>query len=185
MPFGLLIARWWAGVDIREHGSRNIGATNVYRVVGKPAGAIVFALDILKGVWPPLAMRAVGGDSLLQALAGMAAITGHSVSPFLRFKGGKSVATSLGVLFGLSWQVGLGCFILWVSVLWTTGYVSLASMIGGVAATPLMFIFCPGDVPRITLAVIGGALVVFKHRSNIQRLRAGTENSFKKKKDVV
>src|SRR5437764_12274551 len=83
LPFGLLIARWWKGIDVREHGSYNIGATNVYRVVGKPAGVVVFTLDVLKGLLPPLATGKLGYASEWQVAAGLAAICGHNFSPFL------------------------------------------------------------------------------------------------------
>src|SRR5438067_13388095 len=85
LPFGLLIALWWKGIDVREHGSRNIGATNVYRVVGKPAGIVVFTLDVLKGLLPPLTAARLGLDSGWQVAAGLAAICGHNFSPFIGF----------------------------------------------------------------------------------------------------
>src|SRR5436190_13526765 len=106
IPFGLLIAKAIAGIDIREVGSKNIGATNVYRVVGKPAGAVVLILDVLKGLLPPVAAWRLGMSDAWQVVAGLSAIMGHNFSPFLGFRGGKGVATSLGVLFGVSWKVG-------------------------------------------------------------------------------
>src|SRR5258706_5027409 len=113
LPFGLMIAKWWAGIDVREHGSGNIGATNVYRVVGKPAGLLVFALDVAKGFLPPFVTRALGLDAWWQMASGFVAILGHNASPFLGFKGGKGISTSLGVLFGLAPKVGLAAWLLW------------------------------------------------------------------------
>jgi glycerol-3-phosphate acyltransferase PlsY len=182
VPFGLIIARWWAGIDVREHGSGNIGATNVYRVVGKPAGVVVFLLDMLKGMWAPLVAHYVLHlPPWWQVGAGLAAILGHSASPFLGFKGGKGVATSLGVLFGLAWQTGVICFALWGILLWITGYVSVASIIASLSATPFIAVFYPGDYARLIMAVVGGLMILYKHRSNIDRLRKGEERNIRNK----
>lgn len=182
IPFGLLIAKWWVGIDVREHGSGNIGATNVIRVVGKPAGFLVFALDLLKGLWSPLVAQHLGYDTYWQVCAGMAAVLGHSFSPFLGFRGGKGIATSLGVLFGVAWKVGVTAFLLWAAVLGVSGYVSLGSIVAAAALAPLMLVFYPGDTARLVFGLVVGWFAIFKHRANIVRLRNGTENSFKKKK---
>lgn len=182
IPFGLLIARWWAGIDVREHGSGNIGATNVYRVVGKPAGILVFTLDVLKGLVPPLVARGLGWHSGWQVGMGLAAMLGHLYSPFLGFRGGKGIATGLGVMFGVAWQVGLVAWAIWGVVVGWSGYVSLGSIIASLSLTPLVLLFYPGDPIRLALVVGGTLLILYKHRANIQRLRNGTESNFKKKR---
>src|SRR5690242_10944457 len=107
LPFGLWIARLWKGVDIRTVGSGNIGATNVGRVCGRTAGVLVFVLDVLKGLAPPLMVRGIGAPSPWPLLAGLLAILGHNYSIWLGFKGGKGIATSGGALFGVAPLTGL------------------------------------------------------------------------------
>jgi glycerol-3-phosphate acyltransferase PlsY len=180
VPFGLLVARSWAGVDVREHGSGNIGATNVFRVAGRKAGAAAMALDVGKGLVPPLAGAALGLPVAWQVAAGLAAIVGHSLSPFLRFRGGKGIATSLGVMMGVMWKVGASAAVLWGIVIGTTGYVSLGSVVAAASLTPLCLAFYPGDGARLAFAVIAGVLAIVRHRSNLARLRDGAENCFHK-----
>ena len=189
VPFGLLVSRM-KGVDIRQHGSGNIGATNVWRVCGWRCGLPVFVLDVLKGVaavliaqW--LAIRLDGDPAWAGIAAATACILGHSFPIWLRFKGGKGVATSLGVLFGLMPLVSLGVLLLWAIVFKTSGYVSLASIVAALAL-PLLAggAQCAGrgyGWPCVGFAVIAALLVLVRHRSNIQRLRAGTESRFGKK----
>lgn len=181
IPFGILVARWLAGVDVREHGSGNIGATNVFRVAGRPAGIACLGLDVLKGLAPPLAASALGLAAGWQVAAGLAAIIGHGASPFLGFRGGKGVATSLGVLIGVSWKVAAGAFLLWGVVLAASGYVSVGSMAAAVALAPLSWLFYPGDWFRLGLGLGAGAYALAKHRANVARLRAGTESSIRRK----
>jgi glycerol-3-phosphate acyltransferase PlsY len=182
IPFGLLIAKWWAGIDVREHGSGNIGATNVYRVVGKKAGIVVFILDVLKGLIPPITAQLLHTGVLWQVLAGLMAILGHTFSPFLGFKGGKGVATGLGVLFGVSWKVGLGGWIVWGITLLISGYVSLGSILACISLVVLALVFHPGDYVRLLFCAAICVLGIFNHRSNIRRLLNGTESNFKKRR---
>jgi glycerol-3-phosphate acyltransferase PlsY len=175
LPFGLFIARAWTGIDIREHGSRNIGATNVYRVVGPFAGSVVFLLDVGKGLAPPLAALALGFESAWQVGAGLCAYGGHLFSPFLGFRGGKGVATALGVLFGVSWKVALGSWALWAVCIALTRIVSVGSIAACLSLAPLSLLFYPGDWARLTFAVVSGGLTLVKHRGNIKRLLRGTE----------
>lgn len=180
LPFGLYIARWWKGIDVREHGSGNIGATNVYRVVGAPAGVLVFVLDVGKGFMPAVAASWLGLGAVWQVAAGMAAIIGHNFSPFLRFKGGKGVATSLGVLLGVAWPVGITAWALWAVVVAASRYVSLGSIIAAASLAPLSAVFYPLDSvdnrARFVFCLAAGLFSIAKHRSNIVRLVRGTEN---------
>ena len=190
IPFGLLAARL-KGMDIRKHGSGNIGATNVWRVCGWRYGLPVFVLDVLKGVaavwlarW--LAVRFSGDVAWCGIVAAMACIIGHSFPVWLGFKGGKGVATSLGVFLGLMPVPSLIALVLWVAIFKMSGYVSLASIVAAVAlpaAAIAMQLMQRGyGWPVSGFAVVIGLLVILRHRSNIGRLRAGTENRFGRKK---
>lgn len=195
IPFALLIglAR---GVDVRQVGSGNVGATNVGRALGRKWGVLCFILDVLKGLLPVL----IGGlmlgyanrldlppDEAWRWLAlGAAAVLGHVFPVWLKFKGGKGVATGLGVLLGF-WPIltlpGVGSALLWVTLVLTLRYVSLASMAGAVALPLFAFIHAqftaPRPMDRVPFFVVGAALallVVLRHRANISRLIAGTEH---------
>ncbi len=178
LPIGLLVAKLWKGIDVREHGSGNIGATNVFRVIGPVAGSIVFLLDVLKGFWPPLAAHGMGLGAEWQVGAGMAAILGHNFSPFLGFKGGKGIATSLGVLFGVAWKVGITAFGLWTVVVLAGRYVSLGSILAAASLAPLMLLYYPGQRSLFAFGLVAGVFAIYKHRANVERLCKGTENRF-------
>lgn len=182
VPFGLLIAKI-NGVDIRTQGSGNIGATNVFRCVGKPWGIACFLLDALKGFIPSfLFPQLVAGIPSEWGLwFGAAAILGHNFPVWLHFKGGKGVATSAGVLLGvapLAVAVGL---LTWAVVFFASGYVSLGSILAAVAVAITGWAAGYGPVTAVALTLLG-ALAVWRHRSNLQRLLAGTENKFERKK---
>jgi glycerol-3-phosphate acyltransferase PlsY len=193
IPTGYLVARS-RGIDIRKVGSGNIGATNVLRTLGKPAGISVFVVDALKGflacsfagvLVSRLLLGSVpeGSIEFLKITGGMFAILGHNYTCFLKFKGGKGIATSAGVALALL-PVALGtAFLVWVLVVLISRYVSVASI---AAALVLPFAaWWPGRSSRtmiIVAAVIGG-LAIYKHRTNIQRLMNGTENRIGKKKE--
>lgn len=181
-PFGLYLTLWFKGIDVREKGSGNIGTTNVFRVAGKPLGFAVFVLDVMKGVWPPLAAHALGLNTWWQVGAGLAAITGHNCSPFLGFKGGKGIATSFGVLMGVAWKVGLSSGLLWAVLVFSTGIVSIGSLAAIFSLVPLALIFYSGDRAILTLTAVASLFSLYKHRGNIERLRARTEPNFRKKK---
>jgi glycerol-3-phosphate acyltransferase PlsY len=183
IPTGYLVGRA-RGVDIRSVGSGNIGATNVMRVLGKPIGILVLLADALKGglatgLLPGLAMRwsgAVGGapPEWLQILAGVSAILGHNYTCWLRFKGGKGIATSAGVLVVLMPKAFAVCLGVWLLVFARSRIVSLASIAAAVALPIALVAFGRS----LTLILVGaglGALAIYRHRSNIQRLLAGTE----------
>lgn len=191
VPFGLLVARA-KGVDIRKHGSGNIGATNVLRVVGRPYGIAVFVLDCLKGLLPVLWAR---GDSwagtageLLPILTGLAGILGHNYSPWVGFKGGKGIATSAGVLMGLfPWSLGIGLVVWWLVFKWSR-YVSVASMVAAVSipCTELVLSMVRGDWRPYSLGftIFIAIMAIWRHRSNIRNLREGKENRFPSKRQV-
>ncbi|MCS7309030.1 MAG: glycerol-3-phosphate 1-O-acyltransferase PlsY [Armatimonadota bacterium] len=172
IPFGWLVAKLWKGVDLREVGSGNIGATNAYRVLGPVAGVLVFLLDTAKGSVPIVLGRLFYWDGLS---AGIGAIVGHSFSPYLRGKGGRAVATSLGVFLALSPWASLCAFATWGVVLLLTRYVSVASVIGSLSLSLVwMWIFPTDDIVQVA-ALFAALWITWKHRPNFQRLRAGTE----------
>jgi glycerol-3-phosphate acyltransferase PlsY len=196
IPFGLLIGRI-KGVDVRKHGSRNIGATNVGRVLGRPLGYLCFVLDALKGALPVLVAGVVLVEQVpdaqrtgvLMPLIGIAAILGHIYSPWVSFKGGKGVATSFGALLAM-WPLmtfpALGALAVWLAVVKVTHYVSAASMLAALALPLLLLVRArawPGGepmqadafLPLLIAVTLLAALVIWKHRANIARLRAGTE----------
>lgn len=183
LPTGFAIAKLVQGIDIREHGSGNTGATNVFRVVGKQAGITVLVIDLLKGLTAVLVARFVmthaadGASDLsiwVQMLAALLAIVGHSRSVWLNFTGGKSAATGLGVLLALAWPVGLGTAVVFGLVFGLSRTVSLGSIAAATAA-PLLMFFTSQPLPFVLLAALGGVYVIVRHRSNISRLIAGTE----------
>lgn len=198
VPFGYLAGRL-NGVDLREHGSHNIGATNAVRVLGKKWGIPVFICDFLKGLLPLLYVKVqLGGDvtqfdtaQMLWFIGVMAALVlGHTYTCFLGFKGGKGVATTAGCLFALSLPVAAAVVITWVVSMLFCRYVSLSSMLAAVAmvAAGVQVLWLEDGVCTLADALLMGllfiicVLVVFKHRSNIDRLRAGTEpKAFSKK----
>lgn len=171
------------GIDIRNHGSGNPGATNAFRVLGKTWGIVCLILDILKGWLPVTVLAGVGGTRSGGALElwlwmlGFAAISGHMFSPFLRFRGGKGVATSLGVILAIAPKAMLAAFVAGVGVIWLTGYVSLASIVGAGLLPILILILQWPERPWVSVLVtiLLAGIIVFKHRGNIARLRAGTE----------
>lgn len=175
LPFGLWIALKWKGVDIRTVGSGNIGSTNVSRICGPTAGAVVLVLDCLKGTLPPLAGIGLHLPSQWSIAAALLAIIGHNYSIFLGFKGGKGIATSAGALFGIAWQVGVSACGLFGLVFLAFRFVSLGSLAAALSLPPLTWFFYPGDYYRLAFAVFACVMAVYKHRANIQRLRAGTE----------
>lgn len=183
IPFGLLIA-WAKGVDIRAVGSGNIGATNVFRALGPGWGILAFACDALKGFIPtsvfPLLIRkawAYDGGELLPLVFACLAIAGHNWSVYLRFKGGKGVATSVGALIGLA-PVAAGVGLLtWVLVFAAKRYVSLASIVAAIMVAGAVWIFYAqtGILLPVVLTMLC-ALVIWRHKSNIRRLLNGVEN---------
>lgn len=170
IPFGLLLVRAARGVDVRERGSGNIGATNVARVAGKGLGALVLVLDALKGALPVLLARAVDGTEQVPALVGLAAFAGHVAPPWLRFRGGKGVATALGVLAVLAPRAALAGALTWVLVLALSRISSVGSLLAGIVAVAVAWLV-PGTpaVAAALTSVLFGAML-WTHRGNIGRL---------------
>ena len=177
VPFGLLISKA-KGVDIRKQGSGNIGATNVLRCLGKPLGITCFVLDALKGYLPAALFPILGKlDPTFGILFGAASILGHNFPVFLKFKGGKGVATSAGVLLGVAPLAVFIGLLTWVIVFYSSGYVSLGSIIAALFVVITGWTAGYAPVIATALTLLGG-LTVYRHRTNIQRLIAGTENRF-------
>ena len=192
LPTGFLVAKA-KGIDIRKVGSGNIGATNVFRILGKGAGIFVLMTDALKG-WLPVVWLAPALASMhpeteivwLRIAAGISAILGHNYTCWLRFKGGKGIATSAGAFLGLTpGPLGIA-FATWLIVFAISRYVSLASIVAA-AALPVATWCLPFSLPLRIITTVIGALAIFKHRANIQRLLTGTENRVgaKRKQEVT
>jgi glycerol-3-phosphate acyltransferase PlsY len=173
IPFGLLVGRLFFGIDIREHGSGNVGTTNVFRVLGKRAGIAVFAFDLLKGFVPAL-VASLLFEPWPTIFVAAAPVVGHMYSPFLKGRGGKGVATGAGVVLALAPVVFLTILAAWVVLVLVTRYVSLASIVAAVSL-PVLVILGDDPVPYQIAAVLVAAIVVFAHRGNIERLLHGTE----------
>ncbi len=181
IPFGLILCKLLRGIDIREYGSGNIGASNVMRTLGTIPGSFVMFLDAAKGFCAVLICYHLGLSEELRpwiVVAGaMLSILGHTFSMFLRFKGGKGVATSLGVVFGLNWQIGLIAFFGWLTIVAITRYISIASIVIAICV-PLQMIFWKSQnvpVAYVFLTSVAALAIVLKHIPNIKRLFTGTE----------
>ncbi len=187
-PFGYLAGRF-CGIDIRQHGSGNIGATNVLRILGKPIGLTVFVLDFLKGISAVLLARLMpaavaAGLDLASVAAAIGVILGHNFTFWLGFKGGKGIATSAGVLVALVPITAAIAVLTWIVVFFTTRYVSLGSIAAAISlpiSTGIALAVGRGSIVMFGFAVIACVLAVLRHKANIQRLRAGTEPRFSRK----
>jgi glycerol-3-phosphate acyltransferase PlsY len=180
IPTSYLAGRLFRGIDLREHGSKNLGATNVYRTLGWRYAIPVGLVDVAKGVVPVLVFAPQVSDSQLFALAcGIAAILGHVFSIFLRFRGGKGVATAAGVMLGLT-PLALGVStVAWLVVLTLSGYVSLASIAAAAVFPVAVYLLERPDRPEILwVDALVAAAIIWLHRANIRRLLNGTESRF-------
>ena len=193
VPFGLIIGKL-NKIDIREHGSGNIGATNVLRTLGKKWGYLCFTLDFVKGLLPIIlatkltAGAGVGGQEFIPAIALVCTVLGHIFSIFLKFKGGKGIATSAGAIIAIAPYSLLLALVFWFIVFKVSGYVSLASILAGIVipflalgSNSLKLHDTPITNTSLFILFIIAILVTVKHKTNIKRLREGTEPSFKKK----
>jgi glycerol-3-phosphate acyltransferase PlsY len=185
IPFGYLIGRFVYRTDIRTQGSGNIGAMNALRTLGRGGAVAVLLLDAFKGFvptlwafwffrdhldmenWPPTAQ-------ILAAIIAAGAVLGHCFSPWLRFKGGKGVATSFGAIFALCWPAGIVAVAGWIAGAAITRYSSVGSMFGSILAPWAIWAFCR-STPEFAYGIFSALLIVFTHRENLVRLRAGTE----------
>lgn len=200
IPFSFVVVKLVAGKDVREHGSRNVGATNVARTAGRGPGIIALLLDLAKGYavivlarwlvaqpgWPFAAgVQPWESREFWVALAGLVAIVGHIYPVWLRFHGGKGVATAAGVFFALNPIVMLGAILVFAIVLLAFRFVSLASIVSA-ASIPVLFRFLANGAPfwHIVISIGIAILVILKHHSNISRLVAGTERRLGQKKDA-
>lgn len=201
IPNGLIIGKKFKGIDIRDYGSGNIGTTNSIRILGKKLGYFVFFLDVLKGMFVIFIVRFileplnVMDSKVPYIVYGVFSILGHAFSIFLKFKGGKSVATSLGVVLILTPVPALSCLVVFVIVLVLTGYVCLCSTFAAITVVVVSWILYGfglnsgwflEKVPLYVCIIytVIALFLIYKHKSNFKRLLNGTENSFKKKKKV-
>ncbi len=179
IPWGVLIGRWRQGIDLRQHGSGNIGVTNALRVLGWKGSALVFAGDALKAVVPILVARWLVGTDVAQVVVALAAIAGHDFSVFLRFKGGRGVTTSVTALATFFPEVAALAVALFLVVVLVTRYVSLGSMLGSGLALGLViayYVWGWAPAPYAWFVAVGVPLIWFQHRANIGRLVQGREN---------
>jgi glycerol-3-phosphate acyltransferase PlsY len=173
VPFALFLARRWGGGDLRQVGSGNLGAANVVRASGMTAGVVVALLDIAKGAVSVALAERLGGEGA-SALAGVAAIVGHVYPVWLRFRGGKGVATACGAFSLLTPTAMVPVFGIFVVTVWLTRYISLGSVLASVALPPIAYA-TGSPTPALGAAAAACVLIAFRHRSNLLRLRAGTE----------
>jgi glycerol-3-phosphate acyltransferase PlsY len=174
IPFALLLARRWSATDLRLVGSGNLGAANVMRASGLTAGVLVAVLDMAKGAASVWLAERFAANAAAPAAAGLAAIVGHIYPVWLRFRGGKGVATACGVFSVLAPWAVLPALAIFVGSVWLTKYISLGSILASLALPPLAYV-TGSSVPSIVAAIGAAALIIFRHRSNVARLRARTE----------
>ena len=178
IPSGYLAGKWIANIDLRQMGSGSTGSTNVLRHIGKWPALAVFLIDVIKGTIPVLITRSFLFNDYWQVAAGLTALAGHIWPIWLKGKGGKAVATGLGMLLGLSWPVGIACFGMFITTLSFSRIVSLSSIIAATSLPFLMLLSFHGSEFRpayLYLSVITMAIVLWRHRSNIKRLIDGKE----------
>lgn len=178
VPSGLILGKTFWNVDLRQHGSKNIGATNAWRTLGKLPGFIVFVADLLKGMIGVYLGMLIVGTSTAMIIGGIMAIIGHSLSLFLKFKGGKGVATGLGVLIMLMPSVSAVVFLIWLVIVLISKYVSLASIIAAVFV-PVCAFAAGMSYDYVAFGIVAALFVIYRHKSNIVRLINGTENKIK------
>lgn len=177
IPFGVIVGKLAKGIDIRDYGSGNIGASNVMRTLGPGLGVFVFALDTAKGVGAVEICRGLGLGPWWVVACALTAVFGHTFSVFLKFKGGKGVATSLGIIIALDPVIAAVAFGIWAILVGLTRYISLASILASLSVPVQMVVWTARDVPPAyqVLATLAALTILAKHKSNIKRLLTGTE----------
>jgi glycerol-3-phosphate acyltransferase PlsY len=176
IPFGLLFGKALGGVDVRAMGSGNIGATNVLRAAGKKAAILTLVADCLKGLFPVLLAATLFSGELISVLSGVAAILGHNFPVYLRFKGGKGVATSFGVVLAVAPGIGLVCLIAWAATAVFWKYSSLSALIAFTLYPLVTFAVHEESKLQGFLSLFVFGMIYYRHRENIKRLIAGTES---------
>ncbi len=185
-PTSYVAGRLGRGIDLRQHGSHNLGATNVYRVLGWRYAIPVGLIDVAKGVVPVAILGPwSNGPAWFTVALGIAAVLGHMFSPYVRFRGGKGVATTAGVFLALAPLAVLISLAIWGATLWLSGYVSVASLTVAVLFPLWVRLTAPGEPYTLGAAIVLALLLVYTHRANIRRLREGTENRFRTRKGVA
>jgi glycerol-3-phosphate acyltransferase PlsY len=175
IPFGFLIVRFKRGIDIRDYGSKSIGATNVGRILGRKYFFIVFSLDFMKGFLPVyLSVVLLRDGVILQGFCGLASLLGHLFPLWLGFRGGKGVATSLGIIFALNYLIGIIAILVWGVVVVVFRYISLGSIVT-ISVVPFLMVGFGERSLHIYLVMVIGGLVIFRHLSNIRRILKGVE----------
>jgi glycerol-3-phosphate acyltransferase PlsY len=180
VPFGFLIGKM-RGVDVRTVGSKNIGATNVYRTVGHGWGFLAFFCDFLKGLVPVVLAQRFGGEAHLPLAVGLMTVVGHMFTCFMKFRGGKGVATGFGMLVGLLPWLVLAAFGIWVITVWLSHYISLGSCLAAAFLAVAVWFPWLGSVgwrnlPLSIVVTVVALVAIYKHKSNIRRLMDGCEN---------
>jgi len=179
IPFGYLLVRWRTGADVRASGSGNIGATNVWRTTSRAAGLATLALDIAKGflaVW--IAGRISGCSPVWMSAAALAVMAGHAYPVFLKFQGGKAVASFMGAFLCLAPLAVAAIVVVFVAAVGWTRHISMGSIVGAATFPLAVWLIQQSPWPVVAAAVAGGVFIIYKHRANLQRLRAGTESVF-------
>jgi len=185
-PTSYVAGRLGRGIDLRRHGSHNLGATNVYRVLGWRYAIPVGLIDMVKGVVPVAILGPwSNGPAWFTVALGIAAVLGHMFSPYVRFRGGKGVATAAGVFLALAPLAVLISLVIWGATLWLSGYVSVASVTVALLFPVWVWLTEQGEPYTLWAAIVLALLLVYAHRGNIERLRQGTENRFRTRKGVA
>lgn len=179
VPTSYLAGRVFRGIDLRQHGSGNLGATNLYRTLGWKYAVPVALFDIAKGVVPVVFFAPqVSASERVAVACGLAAVLGHVYSVFVRFKGGKGVATAAGVMLGLAPLAIAALVVIWAAIVFGTGYVSLGSIVAAALLPLAVWVLHPGARGLLPIIAVIAAGIVWLHRANIKRLLSGTENRF-------